>query len=247
MIQNPELLMKSRNLSSEKTKTLGIIGGMGPLATADFFRKLVSLWPAEKDQDHPRVLMDSNPKIPDRTAAFTGAGPSPVQEIIKTARNLSRAGADLLAMPCVTAHCFWDEIRKKVRTPMLSMITETSRFLTEKYPSARVGLLCTQGTFRSGIFPSSIPEIEWILPSLTLQKEQVNGAVYGPTGVKSGHVQEGRKLIKKAADSLIRSGAEVLLAGCTEVSMILLPEDYDIPVADCADILARACVREMSK
>ena len=86
-----------------KEKVIGILGGMGPEATVDLFRRIIRATPAEKDQDHIRVIVDSNPKIPDRTAAIMGVGPSPLLEMTKTAKNLEKAGADSIIIPCNTA------------------------------------------------------------------------------------------------------------------------------------------------
>ena len=92
-------------------KTIGVLGGMGHLATVDFYAKLVRLTPAHADRDHLRVIIDSNPKIPDRTAGLTGEGPDPTPALVATARGLERAGADLIAIPCNSAHAYLPAIR----------------------------------------------------------------------------------------------------------------------------------------
>src|SRR5262245_16312339 len=101
-------------------KTIGVIGGMGPAATADLFAKLLAATPAERDQDHLRVLIDNNPHLPDRNAAIAGRGPSPGPHLAESARGLERAGADFLIMACNTAHAFVADIEAAISIPLLS-------------------------------------------------------------------------------------------------------------------------------
>ena len=103
------------------TKTVGIIGGMGPAATCDLMEKIIALTKAARDQDHLHVLTDVNTAIPDRTAAILHGGPDPVPEMRKSARRLVSAGAELLLMPCNTAHYFYDDLAASVPVPVLHM------------------------------------------------------------------------------------------------------------------------------
>src|SRR5262245_56844098 len=104
------------------TKTIGVIGGMGPAATLAFFGKLLEATHAERDQDHLRVLIDNNPRVPDRNAAIAGRGPSPGPQLAESARGLELAGADFLVIACNTAHAFASEIEAAVAIPLMSMI-----------------------------------------------------------------------------------------------------------------------------
>ena len=223
--------------------TLGIIGGMGPLATAKFFEKLIKLVPAEKDQDHPRILIDSNPKIPDRTNAIFGNGPSPVFDIVKTALNLKKCGADFLAIPCVTAHYYFDEIQKAVDIPIIHMIRETAETYKFSFSGKKAGLLATNGTLRTKIFQEFFPPSSLIFPDVNTQTNFVMKAIYG---VKSGEIPNSKILILKAYEKLISSGAELIIAGCTEVPIILEPEDILVPLLDPLTILAEVCVKRMN-
>src|SRR5690348_7801651 len=103
---------------------IGVLGGMGPRATVDFYSKLIAATPAECEQDHLRVHIDSNPQIPDRSEALAGRGESPGTVLAAMAAGLERAGADFLVMPCNTAHAFEPEIRAAVNVPFVSMIDE---------------------------------------------------------------------------------------------------------------------------
>ena len=132
-------------------KVIGIIGGMGPLATADLFKKIVLNTKAEKDQDHIRVLIDNNTNIPDRTGAILKGGADPIPELTKSAKVLSDMGADLLIMPCNTAHYFHKNVQDAVNIPVLHMIELTMEALKAQ-GIKKAGLLATDGTIQSGIY-----------------------------------------------------------------------------------------------
>ncbi len=221
---------------------LGIIGGMGPLATVKFFEKLVELVPAEKDQDHPRILIDSNPKIPDRTNAIFGNGPSPVPSIVRTAFGLKNCGVDFLAIPCVTAHHYFEEIQKAVDIPIIHMIRETAEKYRSNFSGKRAGLLATSGTLRTKIFQNFSPPMSFIIPDQDTQTNFVMKAIYG---VKSEGLAGSKTLILKACEKLISDGAELIIAGCTEVPIILKPEDISVPLLDPLTVLAEVCVKRM--
>ena len=132
-------------------KVIGILGGMGPLATADLFQKITLHTAAACDQAHPRVCIDSNTNIADRTAALLHSGADPVPEMVKSAKRLASIGADFLIMPCNTAHGFYDEVCSAVSIPVLHMIRICAGALGQR-GIKRAGLLATDGTVRSGIY-----------------------------------------------------------------------------------------------
>ena len=228
-----------------KPPILGIIGGMGPLATAEFFTRLVALFPAENDQDHPRILIDSNPAVPDRTLAILGKGPSPVPVIIETARNLENAGATFLAMPCITAHYIFDDIQAGIGTDLIHMIREIRSVYTSRYSGKTIGLLATDGTIKTEIFQSTFRDATILIPDSRTQKDHVMGAIYGQHGVKSGDLKTSAKTILKACEQLIRDGAEVILAGCTEIPVILKPGNIPVPLLDPVQNLAAVCAARL--
>jgi len=138
---------------------IGVLGGMGPEATADLFRKIIKNTEAMRDQDHLRVLIDSNPKIPERTAAIVGSGESPLPMMIDTARNLERAGADFIVIPCVTVHYFIEGLREGIAVPVVSIIEEVTGEIDRRLPAVRqVGLMATTGTIRAGLFQDRLRE-----------------------------------------------------------------------------------------
>ncbi len=215
---------------------------MGPEATAELFFRIVKETPAERDQDHPRIIVDNNPKIPDRTAAILGEGESPLPEMIKTAKNLERAGADFIVMPCVTAHYYYEDLRKSVKIPVLNMIELTAQAIREEFPNVKkVGFLGTTGTVKTKIFdePLSRVGVKVVYPSDENQK-RIMEAIY--TYIKAGKILEGRKIVIKEANHLIDVGADAVICGCTEISLVLKDGDIAKPVIDPLQILARSAV-----
>ena len=132
-------------------KIIGIIGGMGPLATVDLFEKITLHTKAQQDQDHLRVLIDSNTNIPDRTAALLHGGEDPVPQLIASATSLEKMGAQVLVIPCNTAHNFYDAVAGAVEVPVLHMIRLTAQAL-QRQGITTAGLLATDGTVQTGIY-----------------------------------------------------------------------------------------------
>jgi aspartate racemase len=113
-------------------KTIGMIGGMGPLATVHLFERIVLRTKAEKDQDHIRIIIDNNTNIQDRTKAILGYGESPVKELVGSAKMLEKSGADFLIMPCNTAHYFIDHIKKNIKIPFINMPVSKDNAMPKK-------------------------------------------------------------------------------------------------------------------
>ena len=221
-------------------KVIGIIGGMGPLATADLFQKIVESTPAKRDQDHPRIVIDNNPEIPDRTAYILSKGADPRPLLIATARNVERMGASFLAIPCNTAHYFHADIQAAVNIPVLHIMKEVAKHLSGKVKKA--GILASTGTLQTRLYEDSMHHagIEALVPSGSDQ-DQVMEAIYG---VKAGDLAKGRELALRCGQRLVSMGAEAVIAGCTEIPLVLHEGDLVVPVIDATRILAAACVRE---
>jgi len=223
-------------------KIIGILGGMGPEATADLYHRIIRATPAKKDRDHPRTIIYSNTKVPDRTAAIIGEGPSPLGEMIKAGAALEQAGADFLIMPCNTAHYFIDDLRAKLGIPVLDMIELTAEAFADRLPDAgRAGLIATDGTVKSGIYERRFSDkgVEIVMPSKEMQSESMK-AIYDK--IKAGDLQEGREVILRVADELVIKDVQAILCGCTEVSLVLKDGDLTIPVIDPLQVLAERAV-----
>lgn len=229
-------------------KTIGILGGMGPEATVDLFSKIVKGTRVRRDQDHLRILIDNNPKIPDRTLAIEGKGPSPLPSLVESAKKLERMGAHFLVIPCVTAHQFHADLQKRLKIPVLHIVEETIRYVLLRFKGIRkIGLLATTGTLRTGLFQRALTEspIELIIPSSQTQETKVMEAIYGAKGVKAvGPSPYSIRLVRQAARELMRKGAEGILAGCTEIPLIIRDGDLPVPVVDPLWVLARTAVEK---
>ncbi len=207
-------------------RTVGVIGGMGPEATVDFFAKLVAATPVERDQDHLHVLIDNDPTVPDRSAAIEGAGPSPAPRLIAMARGLVAAGADLLVMPCNTAHAYEADIRAAVPdVPFVSLIEATVDTVAAAASGPRsVGLLATSGTLRSAIYHAAFARhgIAVLVPD-TDDQRTVTAAI---AAVKRGRVtQTERARLREVAERLALAGAEAIVTACTELPLLLGSSD----------------------
>ena len=225
-------------------KMIGVLGGMGPAATADFYQKIIRATPAKMDQEHLKVLIFSNPHVPDRTAAIRGEGPSPLSVLVASAEVLVRGGADFITIPCVTAHYYYEALQRAVSVPILHLVGETATAVANEYPGVRrLGLLATTGTLESRLFePYFEPRGFTILtPDPAVQATVVMEAIYA---VKHGEsVERPRRLIREATEHLQAHGAEAIITGCTEIPLVLQGDDLPLPVIDPTWILAQAAVR----
>jgi len=226
-------------------KVIGVLGGMGPEATADFFVKLIRRTPAKSDSEHLRVIIDSNPQIPDRTEAVEGRGPSPVPQLIATAKNLVRAGADLIAIPCITAHAFLDDLRASVEVPVLDAMALIGKHIDGRLAAEdRLALLASTGTLKMRLFRRAMPDREFILPTDDEQERIVMDAIYGPAGVKTVGVDAGtlERMQDYVAQLAARRAAGVI-AGCTEFSVLFAHAELPVPLIDPMWLLAEEAVR----
>jgi aspartate racemase len=214
-------------------KTLGVLGGMGPAATVAFLARLQALTPASGDADHIRVLMDLNPHVPDRN---TRPGEAEA-ELGAMARRLAAAGAEVLAMPCNTAHAQAAGIRA-AGLPFIDMIAATTA-AAKATGAAAIGVLATGGG--RALYAPALTAAG-LTPVLLTEADQARfmALVYA---VKAGDVgPERRSEMRALGQALLAAGAGAVIAGCTEVPLLLAPDDLDAPLVDSAEVLARACV-----
>lgn len=225
------------------TKILGILGGMGPLATADLFRKIVTLTPASCDNDHIRVIIDSNARIPDRTAAILHGGPDPVPEMRSALRNLEACGVDCVVMPCNTAHWFLPRLQAETSLPFLSMPETTAEACAARFPGRTACVLATDGTVQTGIYDRALAErgVPFLHPGPEEQKE-VMRLIYEVVKA-SRPVAPEREAWARLLRSLRGSGADYFVLGCTELPVLADALAAPGPFVDPTAELARAAVR----
>jgi aspartate racemase len=222
-------------------RTIGVLGGMGPEAGAAFFERIVRETEAGRDQDHPPVVLYSLPQVPDRTEAILRGGPDPVPALRRGLAALRRAGADFAVMACISAHYFLPRLIPRSPLPLISLIDETVSAIIKMKPVPRsIGLLATDGTVRSGIFARAFEAAGIIaLTPSAHDQARLTTAIYGKKGIKAGFTQgPAREAVLEVA-----RGAETVVAGCTEIPLILGPSDLPVPLVDPMAVGARAAVR----
>jgi aspartate racemase len=215
-------------------KVLGVLGGMGPAATLDFLAKLQAATPAARDQDHIRVLMDLNPQVPDRNVGDGAAGPV----LARMAIGLREAGAEVLAMPCNTAHLHAQEIREASGLPLIDLIDEAIEEMV-RLGCKDAGILATDlagDMYRDRLKARGLQSYR-----VSQNKQQdVMASVYR---VKAGTAdREDRETMRIYARYLLQAGCDCIIAGCTEIPLLLKQGDIRRPLIDPAEVLARACV-----
>jgi aspartate racemase len=223
-------------------KTVGVLGGMGPQATVDFMNMVIALTPADRDQDHLRLLIDSNPHVPDRQAAMHGDDTAVRSVLRDMALGLERQGADFLVMPCNTAHAFIDDAVAAVRIPFVSIIDITVAAVLDAVPGARrVGLLATDACIESGSYQTAAraSALDVVLPDARGQAEcmaLIAAVKAGDTGA------DPRAGMARLAAALVDKGVEALIAGCTEIPLILEDDDVAVALISSTDVLAARAV-----
>ena len=221
-------------------QTLGILGGMGPEATALLFQLIIRQTPVSSDADHIPICIYNYPQIPDRTRAIFADGPSPVPHVVEGLQVLERTPAVCVLIPCNTVFHFYPEFKDRTRLPIVHLIHATATTLRQR-PGAprRIGILATNGTRKTGLYERFLQEqgLEPMYPEESLQ-EAVMQEIYG---IKAGRIHS--TATRNAARALLDSGADVVLLACTELSIIHDDVARDMPVADALRILAEIGVQ----
>lgn len=215
---------------------VGVLGGMGPAASADFYARLTALTPAERDQDHLRVVIWSDPTIPDRVGAVLHGTRDPYPELLTGTRKLLEAGATVLAMPCNTAHHFLPRLRADTRAPFLDMLDETVTAVRERQPGS-VGLLSTQASreLYRGRFAEA--GIDLALAEEPVQQEIDEAIRLVKSGDTEAALRAGERALRGMGDT------DVLVLACTELPIALRDSEFAARLLDPTELLARAVVR----
>lgn len=227
---------------TKKELTAGVLGGMGPDATIDFMSKVIALTSANSDQDHIHMIVDHNPKVPNRQAAILDGAEDPGPALARMARGLESAGADFLVMVCNSAHAFAEPVRQATSLPLVSIIDVTLQEIAESSPEARrAGLLATDGLIASGIYQQALEAagLEPVLPG----NEALENLMSLVRSIKGGNrSKEVSQEMGTLAELLISAGADVVIAGCTEIPLVLNAPVITVPVISSTDALARKTV-----
>ena len=224
-------------------KTIGILGGMGPLATADLYRKIVLLTQADSDRAHIRTFIDSNCRIPDRTSAILSGGEDPVPEMTAALRNLEACGASCILMPCNTAHYFLPRLQALTDIPILSMLEATAKACAAAYPGKTAAVLATKGTLATGLYSRALEQagVSYLIPSAS-QQDVLMHLIYD--------VVKASKPLEPEADcwnrllcELRAQGADYFILGCTELPILAQSLPAAGPFIDPTAELAKTAIR----
>lgn len=232
----------------DTNKIVGIIGGMGPMATIDLFSKVVVNTKASTDQEHIHLLIDNNTNIPDRSAHILGSGINPIKELYKSAKRLIDSGASMLAMPCNTAHYYYDELTDMISSNIdkdilfINMIEETADYLYA-HGHRRVFLLGTQGTYKSGIYDQILKKqgIESLNPRET-NREIIMECIYNYKGGKRDYTSGIAGILGEAS----KMNASAIILACTELPLIFKDIKSESTIIDPSLILAKAIINKYS-
>ena len=224
-------------------KSIGILGGMGPLATADLYKKIILLTQAESDNEHIRVYIDGNAAIPDRTAAILSGGPDPVPEMLSALRNLEKCGADCVIMPCNTAHYFLPRLQKETTLPILNMPEITAKACAERFPGRRACLFATRGTIAAKIYDGALERegVDFLLPD-EREKDELMRLIYDVVKA-SRPIGPEMEAWHDLLVTMHEKGADYFILGCTELPILAAALAHPGPFVDPTLELARAAIR----
>lgn len=223
-------------------KTLGIIGGLGPMASAYLVQLIIEMTDAKTDQEHLDVILFDRPQVPDRTAYLLDrTKPSPLPCMQQTARTLEQLGAGCICAPCVTSHYFYQELASSVSIPFLNMVEETAKEL-KTAGKRRPGIMATTGTVSTGLFQKAFEQegLTAVLPDETGQR-LVMSLIYDD--IKAGKPADPEKF-RQVSELLHRDGCDCIVLGCTELSLIKKAAGLGAEYLDALEVLAKRCVEE---
>jgi aspartate racemase len=224
-------------------KSIGILGGMGPLATADLFRKIVLFTDAACDNDHIRVYIDDNPSIPDRTAAILSGEADPLPAMTDSLRKLEACGADCVIMPCNTAHYFLPRLQALTGLPFLSMLEAAAKACRIQFPGKTAAILATRGTLAAELYQTALTaeNVPFLVPSAS-EQDALMEVIYD--GVKAGAApKDYRAAMEGVLAALTARGADYFILGCTELPLAFQSLALDAAAVDPTVELAKAAIR----
>jgi aspartate racemase len=226
-------------------RTLGVLGGMGPLASAHFMLRLTLLTPAERDQDHIPTILWSDPRVPDRSRSKLGNGDDPLPWLLRGVRGLRQAGAEAIAIPCNTAHGWYAEMQAEAGRPILHIVDAAAADLRRQgIEPGCIGVMATAGTLAMRLYQDRLEAQGWtcITPDGDQMARVVTPAI---ALVKVNRIAEAYEPLADAARSLARRGAGAIILGCTEIPLGMQAgpsETLGMPLIDTIDALARAAI-----
>lgn len=223
------------------TKKLGVIGGLGPIATAYFYELIIEMTEATKDQEHFDIVIMSMPSIPDRTNYIIGSSDeNPVLPMIKYGQQLRELGVDYISIPCITAHYFYNDLTNQIGVPIINIVRETARYLKENGVKC-AGIMATEGTIFGGLFQEELSQngIKAVIPS-KIRQGYVNDLIY--KSIKANRPPDMLQF-ESVSTELREQGADVIILGCTELSLIKRSHTIGAGYLDAMEVLAMRSIQ----
>ena len=226
-------------------RTLGVLGGMGPLASAQFMLRLTLLTPAERDQDHIPTVLWSDPRVPDRTRGKLGGGDDPLPWLLRGIRGLRQAGAEAIAIPCNTAHGWYDAMAEEAGCPILHIVDAADADLGRQgVRPGVIGVMGTAATLAMALYQQRLGSRGWTC--ITPTEQEMRGRVTPAIAeVKANRVEAAYEPLAEVVRLLKSRGATAVVLGCTEIPLGIQAGPFDelgVPLVDTIDALARAAV-----
>ncbi len=226
-------------------RVLGVLGGMGPLASAQFMLRLTLLTPAGRDQDHVPAVLWSDPRVPDRAAAWSGTGPDALPMLVRGLRGLEAAGCGAVAIPCNTAHVWIDGMRAATGLPILHIVEAAAADLQRQaVPKGLVAVMGTAATLAMRLYQAPLAAAGW--PCIEPTGEEMSRLVLPAiAAVKANRVTDAYAPLAEAVQRLQVRGAQAVVLGCTEIPLGLQAGPHgelSVPLVDTIDALAWASI-----
>ncbi len=234
-----------RRSGAKPDRVLGVLGGMGPLASAQFMLRLTLLTPAERDQDHVPAVLWSDPRVPDRSAAWDGAGPDALPMLARGLRGLAAAGCGAVAIPCNTAHGWIDGMRAATALPILHIVDAAAADLRRQGTApGLVGVMGTAATLAMRLYQDRLAAAGWPCVEPT-SREMAQLVLPAIAAVKANRVSDAYAPLAEAVLALRARGARAVVLGCTEIPLGIQAGPHNalgVPLVDTIDALARASI-----
>ena len=228
-------------------KRLGILGGMGPAASAEFVNRLIAQTPATCDQEHIPFVLWNNPQVPDRSTSLRNEDDRPLPFLLQGVQVLKAVGCDLIVIPCNTAHFWYDEMAK-LKVPIVHIVDSVADALRDAgVAGGTIGVMGTHATVELGLYQYKLNKSGWdcIVPT----KEEMDTLVQPAIDmIKGGKITESQPIIMKVIHSLIERGAKAVVLGCTELPLaITISSEKSIPLINSIDGLVKSAIKHFNK
>jgi aspartate racemase len=227
-------------------KRLGVLGGMGPAASAEFITRLIQQTPATKDQEHIPFVLWNEPRVPDRSSSIRNGDDRPLPYLLQGMQVLKAVGCTTIVIPCNTAHFWYDEL-VKFKIPILHIVDSVADALRDINVTGTIGVMGTHATVELGLYQYMLNKSGW--DCITPTKEEMNNLVQPAIDlIKSGSIEEAHPMLMTVVKSLIDRGAKAVVLGCTEIPLALREtEENNIPLVNSIDSLVKAAINIYTK